>query len=145
MSSSAVPAPGAEPTAHDAARIDRLLEHSRRCLRRVTAVESRHGAGVVLVDIRSEVQRRAGVVPGSIFIPRNVLEWRADPPSVYQDARLIMRAGPLILMSAEGYLSSLAAATLHGLGVADATDLIDRYDGWVTAWLTIEPGPLAEA
>jgi rhodanese-related sulfurtransferase len=148
MSSSGVPAPGAEPTAQDATGIDRLLEHSRRCLRRVTAVETKAAMarGAVLVDIRSEVQRRAGIVPGSIFIPRNVLEWRADPSSVYQDARLIMRAGPLILMCAEGYQSSLAAATLHELGVADATDVIDGYDGWVTAGLPIEPGPpLAEA
>jgi rhodanese-related sulfurtransferase len=120
-----------------------LLERSRRCLRRVTAVEASAAMvqGAVLVDIRSDVQRRAGVVPGSIFIPRNVLEWRADPSSAYHDARLTSRAGALILMCAEGYQSSLAAAALHELGVADATDVIDGYDGWVAAGLPIEPGP----
>jgi rhodanese-related sulfurtransferase len=133
-----------EPTAGRAAGIDRLLERSRRRLRRVTAVEgdAAMARGAVLVDIRSEVQRRAGVVPASIFIPRNVLEWRADPSSAYHDARLDSRAGPLILMCAEGYQSSLAAATLQELGVADATDLIDGYDGWVAAGLPVEPGRL---
>jgi rhodanese-related sulfurtransferase len=122
------------------AAVDRLLQRSRRCLCRLTAVDANAAMtrGGVLVDIRSEVQRRAGVVPGSIFIPRNVLEWRADPTSPYQDARLSSRTGPLILMCAEGYQSSLAAATLHALGVTDATDLIDGWDGWVAAGLPIE-------
>src|SRR5947209_1058288 len=110
MDSSEVQAPGStEPTARVAVGIDRLLEHSRRGLCRVTPVEASvaMARGAVLVDIRSEVQRRAGVVPGSIFIPRNVLEWRADPSSAYRDARLTERCGPLILMCAEGYQSSL--------------------------------------
>jgi hypothetical protein len=34
------------------------------------------------VDIRSDAQRTAdGVVPAAVFVPRNVLEWRADPAS----------------------------------------------------------------
>jgi rhodanese-related sulfurtransferase len=143
MSSSGTQEPDSiEPSAVDTeAAVDRLLQRSRRRLRRVTAVDANKAMarGAVLVDIRSEVQRRAGVVPGSIFIPRNVLEWRADPTSPYQDARLSSRTGPLILMCAEGYQSSLAAAALHELGVTDATDLIDGWDGWVAAGLPIEP------
>ena len=35
--------------------------------------------GALMVDIRSESQRaRDGLVPGSMFIPRNVLEWRVE-------------------------------------------------------------------
>lgn len=45
--------------------------------------------GAVLVDIRSEVQRRRGVVSGSIFIPRNVLEWRTDASSAHHDGRVV--------------------------------------------------------
>ena len=45
-------------------------------------------------------------------------------------------------MCAQGYQSSLAAATLQEFGVADATDLIDGYDGWVAAGLPVEPGRL---
>ena len=146
MSSWEGQAPGsAGPPVEGAAAIDRLLERSRRCLHRVTAVEASAAMarGAVLVDIRSEVQRCAGVVAGSVFIPRNVLEWRADPSSAYQDVRLMERSGPLILMCAEGFQSSLAAATLHELGVAGATDVIGGYSGWVAAGLPIEPGPPA--
>jgi hypothetical protein len=46
-------------------------------------------AGAVLVDIRSELQRECdGVVPGSVFFPRNVLEWRCDPASPARDERV---------------------------------------------------------
>ena len=43
----------------------------------------------MLVDIRAESQReRDGVVPGSVFIARNVLEWRCDPDGSHRDARV---------------------------------------------------------
>ena len=52
---------------------------------RATAID----AGAVLVDIRAESQReRDGVVPGSVFIARNVLEWRCDPDGSHRDARV---------------------------------------------------------
>ena len=86
-------------------------------------------AGVVLVDIRSDGQReRDGVVPGSAFIPRNVLEWRVER----------LRAAPgVILMCDEGYQSSLAAAVLCDLGV-DATDLAGGFQAWRAAGLPAE-------
>ena len=64
-------------------RIDELLEQARARLTRVDPAAARAAidAGAVLVDIRAESQRRRdGVVPGSVFIARNVLEWRCDPP-----------------------------------------------------------------
>ena len=74
-------------------------------------------AGAVLVDIRAESQRaRDGVVPGSVFIARNVLEWRCDPDGSHRDERVADPSAPLIVMCDAGYQSSLAAATLHELG-----------------------------
>jgi rhodanese-related sulfurtransferase len=125
------------------ATIDQLLDAARARLTRVTAAEAAQALadGAVLVDIRAESQiARSGSIPGAIVTPRNVLEWRADPASETHDARLSQRTGPLILFCAEGYQSSLAAATLHDLGIADATDLIDGFDGWIAAGLPIEPG-----
>ena len=83
----------------------------------------------MLVDIRSERQRaRDGVVPGSTFIARNVLEWRVEQ----------MRAAPrVIVMCDEGYQSSLAAATLRDLGL-DATDLAGGFQAWREAGLPVE-------
>jgi hypothetical protein len=62
--------------------IDDLLAEARRRLDRVTVEDALDavGGGALLVDIRSELHRaRDGVIPGAIFHPRNVLEWRCDP------------------------------------------------------------------
>lgn len=123
------------------AAIDGLLARARARLQRVSPKEAAAAAeqGAVIVDIRSETQRaRDGVVPGAVHVPRNVLEWRADPTCGHHDEALVARGGPLIVMCAEGYQSSLAAATLLDLGVGDATDMVDGFEGWVASGLPVE-------
>ena len=97
--------------------------------------------GALIVDIRSEVQRaRDGLIPDAIFHPRNVVEWRCDPSSGYDDPRL---SGDLdrriVLVCDAGYQSSLAAATLQDLGFARATDLVGGLRAWAAAGLPILP------
>ena len=41
-------------------------------------------------------------------------------------------------MCDEGYQSSLAAATLLDLGIEDATDMVDGFQGWRAAGLPVE-------
>jgi rhodanese-related sulfurtransferase len=72
---------------------------------------------------------------------RNVLEWRADPTSGYGDAALTERRGDLIVMCAEGYSSSLAAASLQDVGLTDATDMVGGFLAWRAAGLPVEPCP----
>jgi rhodanese-related sulfurtransferase len=96
--------------------------------------------GALLLDIRSETQRREdGVVPGVPWFPRNVLEWRLDPDSEAAVPELADPARPVILMCNEGYASSLAAATLQELGFAGATDLDGGFQAWRAAGLPVEP------
>lgn len=112
--------------------IDELLSEARGRLRRLEPVEatSAHADGALLIDIRSEAQRgREGVVPGALFFPRNVLEWRCDPSSPSHDPRVNDLSRPLIVMCNEGYQSSLAAASLQELGFERATDLADCFCG----------------
>jgi MFS family permease len=91
-----------------------------------------------LVDLRSqEERRRNGVVPGSIHIPRSVLEWRADPDSGYSNPYLGGLERVLILFCADGYSSSLAAASLRELGCAKATDLVGGFTAWKAAGLPV--------
>ena len=44
-------------------------------------------------------------------------------------------------MCAEGYSSSLAAATLQQIGLARATDMIGGFEAWRDAGLPVEPCP----
>ena len=126
-------------------RIDDLLERARARLRRVDPAAARAAidAGAVLVDIRAESQRRRdGVVPGSVFIARNVLEWRCDPDGSDRDERVADPEHPVIVMCDAGYQSSLAAATLKELGHDEATDLDGGFQAWRAAGLPVEPlGP----
>jgi 3-mercaptopyruvate sulfurtransferase SseA len=39
----------------------------------------------------------------------------------------------------KGYQSSLAAATLHRLGLVDATDVIGGFQAWKAAGLPVRP------
>jgi rhodanese-related sulfurtransferase len=119
--------------------VEELLAAARGRLQRLEphAARAAMEGGALLVDIRSESQRaRDGVVPGSVFIPRNVLEWRCDPASAWRDERVPPDAH-VVVMCDEGYQSSLAAATLCELGV-DATDLVGGFQAWQAADLPLE-------
>jgi MFS family permease len=97
--------------------------------------------GAVIVDLRSvDERRREGIVPGSIHIPRSVLEWRLDPDSGYATPHV--RPGQrVIVFCAHGFSSSFAAATLRELGWWTSTDIVGGYQGWKAAGLpTMEAG-----
>ena len=94
----------------------------------------------MIVDTRPLDQRRAqGVVPGAVVVCRNVLEWRADGTSEAADDRLVGK--DLIVMCAQGYSSSLAAAALQQIGLAGTTDMIGGFEAWRDAGLPVEPCP----
>lgn len=126
------------------ASVDLALARAREGLCRLSPMEAHAAAASdgLIIDIRSEKDRESmGVVPGAHFVPRNVLEWRADPTSPYKDPRLVAVRGPLILMCSQGYQSSFAAAALVTLmGVANATDLIGGFERWREEGLPIH-GP----
>ena len=127
---------GARPSG--ARAVHEILAAARSRLTRVTpdqAFAEAH-AGAVLIDIRTAAQRAAaGEIPGSVVIERNHLEWRLDPES---DARLPWVTGydlrPIVIC-AEGYTSSLAAAALQELGFVRATDIAGGYLAWQAAGL----------
>ena len=97
------------------------------------------------MDVRSHDERaREGVIPGSIHVPRSVLDWRADPDSGWSNPLVADQGVELILVCQEGYSSSLAAASLQVLGRTRVADLIGGFDGWCNAGLetiTAPPAP----
>lgn len=120
-----------------------VLEEARRRIRRYTPEEAfaAASAGALLVDTRSDGDVRAeGRIPGSVYIHRNVLEWRCDPDSGYSDPRVSDLGARLIVVCNDGYSSGLAAASLISLGFAEAGDLIGGFRGWVAAGLPVERG-----
>jgi rhodanese-related sulfurtransferase len=121
--------------------IDRLLGQERLLLQRLDPRQAEEAvrAGGVIVDTRSHEQRVAGgIVPGSIRVHRNVLEWRVDPSSAWYDERFAVYSGPVIVMCQQGYSSSLAAATLQRLGFDRATDMVGGFEAWAAAGLPVQ-------
>jgi MFS family permease len=95
--------------------------------------------GALLVDIRPEDERRReGVVPGSLHIPRNVLEWRFDPSSGFANPHVGTPEREVVVFCREGFSSSLAAATLRELGWTRATDLAGGFAAWREAGLPVQ-------
>ena len=85
----------------------------------------------MIVDLRSHDERaRDGVIPGSVHVPRSVLEWRVDPNSGYSNPVVADQEAELILVCHEGYSSSLAAASLSELGHGRVGDLVGGFVAW---------------
>ena len=122
--------------------VDELLAQARAILpHRPTPAEafSAQARGALLVDIRGDDQRRHGLIPGAIVVPRNSLEWRCDPASEWRHPAIARRNLHIILICHQGYQSSLAAAILQQLGLIHATDLDGGFTAWAAAGLPVIP------
>jgi rhodanese-related sulfurtransferase len=134
-SSSAPGEPGRRP-GHDRRPAHRGPRRPGR-LHPVAAFRATRG-GAVLIDTRPGWQRRAdGEIPGAIVIERNHLEWRRDPASPARVAEAADHQVAWIICCAEGYSSSLAAASLQALGLSNATDVIGGFRAWRAAGLPV--------
>jgi len=118
--------------------IETVLAAARSRIERFTPAEARD-TDAVIVDLRcGDVRERLGIVPGSVHVPRSVLEWRADPTSGWSNP--VLEGRRLILMCDHGYSSSLAALSLSEIGVA-AGDLDGGFEAWAGAGFAIKPAP----
>ena len=136
---------GADGQAGGAVGIDELLERVRAGYDRVEpgdAYEAVRAGEALLVDIRyAALRERDGVIPGALVVERNELEWRLDPRGSH---RLPEATGPdlrVVVVCNEGYASSLAAESLHRLGLHRATDLTGGFQAWRAAGLPVVPAP----
>lgn len=124
--------------------LDQLLDAARARIRRyepadaLAAVE----AGALLIDLRSDSDReRDGIVPGSLHIPRTVLEWRLEPNGDSRNPHVGDLDQQLILLCDHGFSSILAAATLIDLGFTHSGDVIGGFEAWAHAGLAVAPCP----
>jgi MFS family permease len=126
------------PVRHSVSEL--LARAQERIAPRLEPEEAHHAMadGAVLIDLRSHDERRLhGVVPGSLHIPRSVLEWRIDPDSGYTNPYITTIDWRFVLFCAQGFSSSFAAASLRELGCSRATDIVGGFDGWKAAGLPV--------
>ncbi|WP_435810220.1 rhodanese-like domain-containing protein [Streptomyces mirabilis] len=121
--------------------IDTLLERVREGLDRVEAEEAYSAAQAgeaLLVDVRyAALRERDGLIPGALVVERNELEWRLDPQGSHRAPEATSHDLRVVVICNEGYASSLAAVSLHQLGLHRATDLVGGFQAWKAAGLPV--------
>jgi rhodanese-related sulfurtransferase len=124
--------------------LDQLLDSARARIRRYEPADALAAVqtGALLIDIRSDFDReRDGIVPGSLHIPRTVLEWRLEPNGDSRNPHVGELDQQLILLCDHGCSSILAAATLVDLGFTRSGDVIGGFEAWARAGLAVAPCP----
>jgi len=105
----------------------------------VDAVAREIADGALVVDLREEAERRkTGAIPGSVHVPRGLLEFKADPSAPTHLAALDP-ARRTVLYCAAGSRSALAVVTLADLGYTDVAHLDGGMQAWGDAGRPTEP------
>lgn len=89
----------------------------------------------MLLDVREPIEWAQGV-PGSVQLPRGLLEFQADPASARHNAAFDPERR-IIVFCRSGARSALAAATLLDLGFTDVANLVGGFTAWQAAGLPV--------
>jgi rhodanese-related sulfurtransferase len=121
-----------------------LIEDAAARIERLEPAEALAAAehGALIVDVRSDASRaRDGVVPGSLHVPRTVLEWRFAPESEWRSPHACDPDDQVVVLCDHGYSSVFAAASLADLGYSRAGDVVGGFVAWRDAGLPTAPAP----
>ena len=98
---------------------------------------------VLLLDVRlpQEIERR-GTIDGSKPVPRQVVEWWADPESPYfrPNGEFGEFGRRVVTFCDGGGNGAFTAVTLQELGYTNVANLEGGFYGWVTAGLPVVDG-----
>ncbi len=109
-----------------------LVNEARQRIEELSAdqVAQELQAGALLVDVRESDERREhGIIPGTVHMPRGMLEFYADPSLPYHRKELEPNRR-IILHCASGGRSALAAELLTRMGYANVAHLAGGIDAW---------------
>jgi rhodanese-related sulfurtransferase len=96
-------------------------------------VEAEMKNGATLVDLRDTAELQAkGTIPGSVHVPRGMLEFHADPTTPYHKQEMDP-SKRVILHCQSGGRSALAAKTLKELGYTNVAHLEGGMNAWTAA------------
>lgn len=120
-----------------------LIQQARQRIREIDheAMLELQQRGIPVVDVREPAEFAAGHIPGSVSIPRGVLEFEIDGhPAVncVKDPALGHRGLPIVLYCRSGARSALAAAALCELGFVEPLSLAGGFQGWSSAGRPVE-------
>lgn len=89
-----------------------------------------------LIDIREIDEFEEGTIPGSVFIPRGLLEFKISKHTFWKEMGSVMPSKnyKVIVYCNTGRRGSLAAYTLQQLGFTDVASLHGGFKGWLAKY-----------
>ena len=102
------------------------------------AIESAHSEDNLIVDLRDIREiRREGRIPGSLHVPRGMLEFWIDPASPYH--RKEFASGKRFIFHCSlGWRSALAAKTAQDMGLPRVCHISGGFKAWKECGGTVE-------
>jgi rhodanese-related sulfurtransferase len=94
--------------------------------------------GALFLDVRESEELAGGRIPGSLHIPRGLIEPKAAADSPARDPAFANLERPLVIYCASGVRSILAADSLQNLGFSDVTSLAGGFAAWKAGGHPIE-------
>ncbi len=97
------------------------------------AIRLREDPDCVIVDLRDvrEIQRE-GRIPGSVNVPRGMLEFWIDPESPYH--KPVFASGKrFVFHCSKGWRSALATQTAQMMGLPRVSHIGGGFEAWVAA------------
>jgi molybdopterin/thiamine biosynthesis adenylyltransferase/rhodanese-related sulfurtransferase len=92
------------------------------------------GEAITLLDVREREERREGVLPGALLIPRGFLEMQAEQ-------RIPDREATVVVYCASGLRSIFAAQTLLAMGYRRVYSATPGFLRWKELGFPVEPAP----
>ena len=118
-----------------------LVTEARARIREVMSADfSRQQGSAIVIDVREPSEFETGHIPGSINIPRGVLEFQVDAhPAVanVSDPALSHKERPIVVVCRTGGRAALAALSLQRLGFADVRSIAGGVMAWGEAGLPL--------
>jgi hydroxyacylglutathione hydrolase len=98
-----------------------MVERSSRLTAAELADRLARVEDLVLIDVRTDYERAAGWIPGSIGVPLSRMRDRIGELDL---------ARPIVVHCASGFRSMIATSMLQSAGATDVSDLLGGYQAW---------------
>lgn len=121
--------------------VQQLVEEAKKEIEEITAedaIELVDDLDTVIVDIRDVRElAREGKIPGSLHVPRGMLEFWIDPESPYFKD-IFAKDRKFIFHCALGWRSALATQIAQKMGLKPVAHIVSGFSGWVKAGGPVE-------
>jgi rhodanese-related sulfurtransferase len=118
-----------------------LVAEARANIREVAPADFQaHAGDAIVIDVREPAEFETGHIPGSINIPRGVLEFQVDAhPAVanVSDPALSHKERPIVVVCRTGGRAALSTVNLQRLGFADVRSIAGGVLAWGEAGLPL--------